>query len=142
MNIVNAGGLIGAAAAGSFAVDKDTGEKLMMDLSTMRTQVDGLLQKAAYLDRQVRLGELPEAQAIAQLNARVASGSPQSVLAVLRQFRVSLDQAYEAVRQGMANYDQVESDTRQNFERGLQEQERIKREMAERMRRRAGDWLV
>jgi hypothetical protein len=80
-----------------------------------------LLGKARDLDRETPLGALPEAQAVSDLNQLVAAGDLQSLMPVLRQFHASLEQAQEAVRLGMANYEQVDARMREAYQRGLQE---------------------
>lgn len=123
MNLSGAGmaGMIQAAASGQFAVDQGTGQQLMMSLSQMLDDVDKVLRKAKELDRNVNLGTMPEALAVSQLDRQVAAGDPQSLYEVLQQFKTSLEQAYEAVRQGMANYEQVETQIAEDYNRGLQE---------------------
>jgi flagellar hook-basal body complex protein FliE len=123
MNTFSAGmaGMVQAAASGQFAVDQGTGQQLMMSLSQMLDDVDKVLRKAKELDRNVNLGTLPEAVAVSQLDRQVAAGDPQSLYEVLQQFKTSLEQAYEAVRQGMANYEQVETQIAEDYNRGLQE---------------------
>jgi hypothetical protein len=122
MFIPNAGmaGMVQAAASGHFAVDPGTGEQLMMSLGQMLDEVDTVLEKAKYLDREVQLGDLPEARAVAKLNREVAAGDPQSLHDVLQQFKTSLQQAHEAVQRGMTNYAQVDAEIAANHDRGLQ----------------------
>lgn len=129
MLIPNAGmaGMVQAAASGHFAVDPGTGRDLMMSLGQMLEEVDTVLEKAKDLDRRTPLGDLPEALAISDLNQRVAVGDPESLFPVLEQFRASLQQAYDAVRQGMTNYAQVDAEIAENYERGLAEQRRQER---------------
>jgi len=121
MQIADFGGMTYAAAQGHFAVDAATGAGLMRSLSQMRDHVDDVLAKTRELDRDTPLGGLPEAQAVSDLNRQVAAGDPQSLMAVLRQFRKSLEQAEEAVRLGMANYEQVDAQMSEAYRRGIQE---------------------
>jgi hypothetical protein len=114
-------GFTAAAAAGHFAVDQATGQQLVQSLGQMRDQVDQLLLNARHLDRKVQLGELPEALAVSDLNRTVAAGDSQSLIAVLQQFKTSLEQAHQAVQLGMSNYEQVDAQIREAYERGLQE---------------------
>jgi alpha-D-ribose 1-methylphosphonate 5-triphosphate synthase subunit PhnG len=121
-----AGGMAGMAKAaydGHFAVDPGTGEQLMMSLEQMREELDSVRASAGRLDRETPLGEMLEARAVSKLNQQVASGDEQSLLHVLEQFKTSLDQAIDAVRQGMANYQQVDTEMREAYERGLQERQ-------------------
>jgi hypothetical protein len=120
-------GMVQAAASGHFAVDPGTGEQLMMSLGQMLDKVDTVLNDARLLDRKTPLGDLPEALAISDLNQQVAVGDPHSVVTVLEQFKLSLQQAYDAVRQGMANYAQVDAEIAENYERGLEEQKQQER---------------
>lgn len=114
-------GMIQAAAAGHFAVDPGTGAELMRSLTQMREHLNVLLTDAHGLARATPLGDLPEALAVSDLNQQVAMGDAQSLIAVLQQFKLSLDQAHEAVRVGMANYEQVEAQLSEAYDRGLQE---------------------
>jgi hypothetical protein len=124
MPIADFGGMAGmthAAAQGHFAVDSATGAGLMRSLSQMIDHMNVLLRKARGLDRETPLGGLPEAQAVSDLNQLVAAGDLQSLMSVLRQFRTSLEQAHEAVRLGMANYEQVDAQMSEAYQRGLRE---------------------
>jgi hypothetical protein len=120
MQIEGFGGMAYAAAQGHFAVDSETGAGLMRSLSQMLEHVNKLLSGARDLDRKTPLGALPEAQAVSDLNQLVAAGDLQSLLSVLEQFHTSLEQAQEAVRLGMANYEQVDARIREAYQRGLQ----------------------
>lgn len=121
-------GMAKAAAAGHFAVDPATGRDLMLSLSQMLDKVDVVLRKARALDRKTPLGELPEAVAVSELNRQVAVGDGQSLVPVLEQFRSSLHQAHEAVRLGMANYEEVDTQMAENYQRGLAERKDLERE--------------
>lgn len=123
MAISGMGGMAAAAAAGHFAVDPDTGQQLMMSLGQMRDELDSVLASAKRLNRETPLGDLEEARAISELNRQVASGDQQSLVHVLQLFKTSLDQAYEAVRLGMANYQQIDAEMRDAYERGLRERQ-------------------
>jgi hypothetical protein len=140
MQISGFGGMAGmahAAAQGQFAVDPDTGRQLLEPLSQMREAVDSALRMARRLDRPTPLGDLDEALAVSDLNRQVVAGDNQSLVHVLNQFRASLDQVHEAVRQGMANYEQVDNEMREAYERGLAEQRQ-----ADRVRGGGGGWVV
>lgn len=114
-------GMIQAATAGHFAVDPGTGAELMRSLTQMREGLKTLRADAHQLDRETPLGDLPEAQAVSDLNRQVAAGDPQSLISVLLQFESSLEQAHAAVQLGMANYEQVEAQLRETYDRGLRE---------------------
>lgn len=125
MQIAGFGGMAGmahAAAQGQFAVDPDTGRQLLEPLSHMRASVEAVLKTASRLDRPTPLGDLDEARAVSDLNRQVVAGDTQSLLHVLNQFKASLDQVHEAVRQGMANYEQVDNEMQETYRRGLTEQ--------------------
>jgi hypothetical protein len=105
-----------------FAVDLATGEQMIQSIGQMQTEVSAMLRRLNDVDRTVNLGDLQEAQAVAEFNQMVASGGAQSARAVLTQFSESLDQAVVALQQGMANYREVEAATEQR-QRELQEAE-------------------
>jgi len=124
MQIPDFGGMAAmtyAATQGHFAVDAATGAGLMRSLSQMRDHLNVLLVDARKLDRKTPLGDLPEAHAVSDLNREVAAGDSQSLMSVLLQFRASLEQAHEAVRLGMANYEQVDAQMSEAYRRGIQE---------------------
>jgi cell fate (sporulation/competence/biofilm development) regulator YlbF (YheA/YmcA/DUF963 family) len=92
-----------------FAVDLATGQEMIKSISQMQAGVNDVLQQLTGVDRVVNLGTLDEWRTIADFNRIVASDGDQSARAVLEQFRQSLDDAATAVRQGMANYAEVEA---------------------------------
>jgi hypothetical protein len=94
-----------------FAVDFVTGQEMIRSIGQMQTDVTRMLSKLDTVDRRVSLGDLEEARAVASFNQMVASGDAQSARAVLEKFRESLNNAAAAVRQGMANYREVEAAT-------------------------------
>lgn len=102
------GSLAAVAGSGGFAVDAVTGERMRLSINDMIDKLDGRMRDISRLTQQARLGSLPEAQAVAALDAQVASGDAQSLDHVLQAFRAALVQAEEAVRLGMANYAEVE----------------------------------
>lgn len=110
------GGVSGIAAAaneGMFAVDQATGQQMTMSIGRMRTELTRQLSRIDHLKTRAKLGELPEARAIADLDAHVASGDRQSIDFVLQRFAEALEQAHEGVRVGMANYAEVEAQNEQ-----------------------------
>lgn len=102
------GGLVDAANQGMFAVDTVTGATMSNSIGAMHDQVIASLQRIQYLKTEAKLGDMPEALRVAQLNALVAAGDPQSLQFVLQRFAEALERAEEAVRVGMRNYEQVE----------------------------------
>jgi hypothetical protein len=94
-----------------FAVDFATGQEMIRSIGQMQTDVGLVINKLRNVDRTVRLGDLDEAHAVARFNQMVASDGAQSARAVLEKFSESLDNAAAAVRQGMANYREVEAAT-------------------------------
>ena len=115
-------GLTQAASAGHFAIDRETGTGLMRSLSQMRDHLDEVLADADGLARATPLGDLPEALVVSDLNQQVAAGDAQSLRSVLLQFRASLEQAHQAVQIGMVNYEQIDTEIAEAYERGHQEQ--------------------
>ena len=94
-----------------FAVDFATGQEMIRSIGQMQTDVIDMISKLDRVDRRVSLGDLDEARAVASFNQMVAANGGQSARAVLEKFRESLDNATTAVRQGMANYREVEAAT-------------------------------
>lgn len=113
------GALAQVASAGGFAIDTATGERMRMSINDMINKLDTRLRQITVLKQRAQLGSLPEAQAVAELDSRVASGDEQSLDHVLLAFRAALVQAEEAVRLGMANYaevDQLNADQARSFD--------------------------
>lgn len=104
--------LLGAAQAGHFAVDPVAGAALGASIADMRNELQMVLTSMADVKQRAKLGDLPEAQHIADRNVLVATGDPQSAEAVLQQFDASLEAAELAVKKGMSNYEQVEAESR------------------------------
>jgi hypothetical protein len=111
-------GLLAAANQGQFAVDPVAGQALGASIADMRAELQVVLARIDAVGRQVPLGDLPEAQHVAQRNVLVAQGDQQSAFAVLVQFDAALEAAEEAVRRGMSNYAEVEEQSRQRVTAG------------------------
>jgi hypothetical protein len=130
-------GLVGAATAGQFAVDHASGEQMILSIGRMRTQLNDVMTKLrALTSEQTPLGTLPEAQHVARQNQLVAAGDQQSAAYVLARFAEALEHAETAVRQGMANYDEVEAAAERSFEQ--REAEKREREAQMREHRHGG----
>lgn len=112
------GSFVGAAQQGMFAVDTASAGQMMMSIAQMREQLNDRLAQIHLLKVKAKLGDLPEAQAIADLDVQVASGDQQSLDFVLRRFVEALDEAQQALELGMRNYEQVEAQAEQGF-RGI-----------------------
>jgi hypothetical protein len=92
-----------------FAVDLATGQQMIHSIGQMQVDIDVLLDQLNAVEREVNLGDLEEARAVAAFNRMVAGDGEQSARAVLVQFRTSLERAAAAVQQGMINYSEVEA---------------------------------
>lgn len=111
------GGLVGAAVAGQFAVDHASGEQMILSISRMREQLNTVMRRLRVMTRaQTPLGTLPEAEHVARQNQLVAEGDQASAAYVLTLFAQELERAETAVRQGMANYAEVEAEAERSFE--------------------------
>jgi hypothetical protein len=109
------GRFLAAAQEGRFAVDTAAANEMMMSIAQMRARLNERLAQIQRLKVRAKLGDLPEAQAIAELDARVASGDHQSLDYVLRRFADALEEAHQALEIGMRNYEQVEAQAEQGF---------------------------
>jgi hypothetical protein len=108
----NVSALARSADAGHFAIDLAAGQQMVGSIKAMREELQVVLTGMADVKRRAHLGDLPEAQHIANRNVEVATGDAQSAEAVLRLFDRSLEQAEYAVQQGMRNYAEVEEQAR------------------------------
>ncbi|MGH3811506.1 MAG: hypothetical protein ACRDUV_03475 [Pseudonocardiaceae bacterium] len=115
------GSFLGAAQQGMFAVDTASAGQMMMSIAQMREQLNDRLRRIQFLKTQALLGDLPEARAIADLDALVASGDQQSLEFALRRFAEALEEAHQALELGMRNYEQIEAQAEQGF-RGIGEE--------------------
>jgi hypothetical protein len=104
------GGFLQAAQQGMFAIDMDSGRNMVMSIQQMRDELDDRLTRIQDLKVKAKLGDLPEAHAIADLNVKVASGDHQSLEEALIGFRDALEEAQHALEIGMKNYKQVDAD--------------------------------
>jgi hypothetical protein len=109
------GSFLTAAQQGMFAVDTDAGGQMMMSIQQMQEKLKERLKQIDRLKVRAKLGDLPEAHAIAELNVRVASGDQQSLEFVLHRFAEALEEARQALEIGMRNYAQVEAQAEQGF---------------------------
>jgi len=100
-----------------FAVDLATGQQMIHSIGQMQADVETMVNRLADVDRTVNLGDLEEARAVASFNQMVASDGSQSARVALEKFRESLNNAAEAVRQGMINYQEVEAATEREQQR-------------------------
>ncbi|MGH3534943.1 MAG: hypothetical protein ACRDQG_09575 [Pseudonocardiaceae bacterium] len=109
------GSFLAAAQQGMFAVDTDSATQMTMSIRQMQDKLLYRLQKIDDLKVKAKLGNLPEAQAVADLNVRVASGDPQSLEFALLRFRDALEEVRQALEIGMKNYNQVEAQAEHGF---------------------------
>ena len=117
MEMAGMAGLVGAAAAGQFAVDPASGEQMIFSIRQMRTQLNTVMFKLQSMTAEpTPLGRLPEAEHVARQNRLVAFGDQQSATYVLAKFAEALEHAETAVRQGMVNYSEVEAAAERSFE--------------------------
>lgn len=100
-----------------FAVDTASAGQMMMSIRQMQERLEVRLKQLHLLKVKAKLGDLPEAQAIAELNVQVASGDEQSLEFVLHRFAEALAEAEQALEVGMRNYEQVEAQSEQGFRR-------------------------
>lgn len=111
------GSFLAAAQEGKFAIDTAAADEMIMSIAQMRERLNDRLKQIDRLKVRAKLGDLPEAQVIAALDAQVASGDQQSLEFVLRRFAEALDEAHQALEIGMRNYEQVEAQAEQGFQR-------------------------
>jgi len=114
------GKLLGAAQLGGvagFAVDTDSAREMIFSIGEVRKQLQERLARISDLRQQAKLGDLPEARKIAELDAEVASSDHQSLDYALQRFAEALDEADQALEIGMQNYEQIEADAEQNLRR-------------------------
>ncbi len=111
------GSFLGAAQQGMFAVDTASAGQMMMSIRQMQDKLSYRLQRIDDLKVKAKLGDLPEAHAIADLDVRVAAGDPQSLEFALLRFRDALEEVHQALEIGMRNYEQIEAQAEQGFRR-------------------------
>ncbi|MGH3721523.1 MAG: hypothetical protein ACRDRI_22285 [Pseudonocardiaceae bacterium] len=111
------GTFLAAAQQGMFAVDTAAGEQLVMSIGQMREKLNEQLERVRFLMNSAKLGDFPEAHAIAICDARVAAGDPQSLEFVLQRFAEALQDAHQALEIGMRNYAEFETQAEQGFRR-------------------------
>lgn len=111
------GSVLAAARQGMFAIDTVAADQMMRSIEQIRESLEERLRRIHDLKTQAMLGDLPEAQAIAKTDALVASGDPQSLDFVLRRFVEVLDDLHQAVQFGTRNYEQLDAQAAQDFQR-------------------------
>lgn len=117
MQPAGGGGFLAAAQQGMFAIDTVAADQMMTSIEQIRESLEERLRRIDYLKTQAMLGDLPEAQAIAKTDALVASGDPQSLDFVLRRFVEVLGDLHQAVQLGTRNYEQLDAQAAQGFQR-------------------------
>lgn len=111
------GTFLAAAQHGMFAIDPEAATQLMNSLIEIRGSLIERRMKILYLKKQVMLGDLLEAQAIAKLDAQVASGDQQSLEFALQRFVDVLDHVHQAVESCVRRYEHDDEQAAQAFQR-------------------------
>lgn len=111
------GTFLTAAQQGMFAIDTAAATQLMTSIQQMQEQLEKRLKQIHLLKVKAKLGQLPEAQAIAELDAQVAAGDQYSLEFVLQRFTETLSTAKQALEIGTRNYEQVDAQAAQSFRR-------------------------
>jgi len=115
-----AGEFVRAAQLGGvagFAVDTDSAREMILSIGQVQDQLKIRLAQIHRLKVRAKLGGLPEALAISELDSQVASGDTQSLQEVLQRFAEVLEEADQALEIGMRNYEQIETQAEQDFGR-------------------------
>ncbi|MCP2166093.1 hypothetical protein [Goodfellowiella coeruleoviolacea] len=108
--------LTALASSGGFAVSAEGGQALLNAINQMKDAVMDSRQDVEYLKQAVRLGTSPDARVITAYNQKVAADSDgQSFLEALQQLDGVLDEAEAAIKQAMANYENVEASNQRAF---------------------------
>jgi hypothetical protein len=119
MQVAGGGGsFLAAAQQGMFAIDTASAGQMTMSIRQMQENLIKRLARIDMLKAQAKLGDLPEAQAIAGRNVQVASGDGQSLESVLQRFAERLEDARRALEIGMRNYADLEAQAEQGL-RGI-----------------------
>lgn len=111
------GTFLSAAQHGMFAIDPEAATQLMNSLIEIRGSLIERRMQILYLKKQVMLGDLLEAQAIAKLDAQVASGDQQSLGFALQRFVDVLDHVHQAVESCVRRYEHDDEQAAQAFQR-------------------------
>ncbi len=103
-----------AAQQGMFAIDTVAARQMMTSIEQIQESLNERLRRIYHLGRQeITLGNLLEAQFIAKLDVRVASGDQQSLDFVLQRFAGVLDDLHQAVEFCMRRYEQDDAQAAQ-----------------------------
>lgn len=92
-----------AASDGSFAISESGGEALLQAIKEMRDWIDAQDMRLGYLEQEAQLGSSQGANTMKPYLQQVA-GDKQGFITMLRQFRVSLNDAEAGINDAMANY--------------------------------------
>ncbi|MGH3753957.1 MAG: hypothetical protein ACRDRP_14915 [Pseudonocardiaceae bacterium] len=119
MQLAGGGGsFLAAAQQGMFAIDTVAASQMLTSIEQIQESLNKQLRQIHYGKRQgVMLGNLPEAQAIATIDALVVSGDQQSLDFALQRFAEVLDDLHQAVETCMRNYEQDDAQAAQGFRR-------------------------
>lgn len=118
MHTAGDGTFLAAAQQGMFAIDTVAAEEITASIRQIRGSLTERLMLIQSLKRQeAMLGALPEAKAIATLDALVAAGDQQSLDFALQRFAVVLDDLHQAVESCMRDYEQDDAQAARVFER-------------------------
>ncbi|MGH3770907.1 MAG: hypothetical protein ACRDRW_05860 [Pseudonocardiaceae bacterium] len=105
-----------AAQQGMFAIDTEAAGQIMKSIEQIKEALAERLMLIHNIKHEkIPLGDLNEAQAIATLDALVASGDQQSLDFVLWRFGVDLDNLCQVVEICMRTYEQVDAQAGQSF---------------------------
>ncbi len=117
MQLAGGGGtFLAAAQQGMFAIDTVAAGQMMTSIEQIQESLNERLRRIYHLSRQeITLGNLLEAQIIAKLDVRVASGDQQSLDFVLQRFSEVLDDLHQAVEFCMRRYEQDDAQAAQRL---------------------------
>lgn len=107
--------IISSAKAGQFQVSPEAGDELIKIFQEYDDYLQSRLGDMDIVTRDTPLGNSPAGKAMADFNKQVASGGEASFEQALQEGRTQTPKVIEAIKQGIALYQQVDDGSATHF---------------------------
>lgn len=110
-------GIINASNKGQFQVTPEAGDELIKLFKDVEDWATDAQYDLDFLKQDTPLGESPAGQAISTFNQQVAAGDSDSYEAMVKQIRERAPQVVEALKKGIALYQETDEGNASQFGR-------------------------
>ncbi|RCW45847.1 hypothetical protein DFQ14_102148 [Halopolyspora algeriensis] len=107
--------IISSAGQGQFQVTPEAGDELITIFQEYADYLNARLGDMHIVKRRTPLGDSPAGQAIADFNEQVATGGEDSFEQAILQSREQIPQVIEAIKKGIALYQEIDEGNATGF---------------------------